>query len=122
MDKLISAKVVSGQGRGKRLGFPTANLEISPEQQLPPFGVYAGYIFWGQKKYKAAISCGPAYTFNETKPTLEAFLIDFNGDLYGQPVTLQLVAKLREMEKFGTPEALVEQMHRDCEEALKILK
>ena len=112
--------VVKGKGRGVGLGFPTANIEL--DGPLPEFGIYAVWVYWKGTRLKGALSCGPAYTFNETKPTLEVFILDFKSDLYGQEIQIEIVKKIRDMEKFDSSEKLSEQIKKDCEEIRKILK
>ncbi|MBI3626566.1 riboflavin kinase [Candidatus Uhrbacteria bacterium] len=119
-NKLIG-RVIKGKGRGRMLGFPTANIELT-QGQVQEEGVYAVWVIWQGKKYQGALSIGPAYTFGETKPTVEVFLLNFNQDLYDQTLELELVKKLRPMEKFATTQDLAEQIKKDCLEAERILK
>ena len=117
----ITGKVVRGKNRGTSFGYPTANLNIV-DGQWPAQGIYAAWVEWQGKKFKGALSCGPAYTFGESNPSLEVFLLDFSGDLYGQTLKVRVVQKLREMEKFDCAEALASQIKKDCEKVSNILQ
>lgn len=124
--------VVRGEGRGRALGFPTANLRVgSPDKLLPPPGVYAvrgvlpGGVLPGGKAaggtVPGALHIGPRPTFRGSPPSVELHLIDFDRDLYGEVVRVDLVRRLREIRPFGSPEALVAQLARDVEEARRVL-
>lgn len=106
---LVTGEVVHGDQRGRLLGFPTANLRVR-QDQLPRFGVYAGRLDGSP----AAISVGVRPTFGEDlQPMLEAHVLDFSGDLYGQKVTVELLEFVRDEREFGDAETLVEQMRDD---------
>lgn len=116
---VIIGRVMRGHGRGKKLGFPTANIEPdATTSDWPKHGVYAGMIeiesekFRG-KKFLAAVSVGHAKTFDATQPTIEPYILDFNDDIYGERVRLTLTHYLRDMEKFKTVEAMVKQIRKD---------
>ena len=98
------------------MGFPTANL-AADEQLIPGEGVYAGFAQVDGRAYKAAISIGRTPTFDGRKVCVEAHLLDFDGDLYGQRVSISFVRRLRAQVKFPSKEALMEQLKRDVEEA-----
>ncbi len=104
MDIKITGKVIKGDGYGKKLGFPTVNLETI--NTLPDFGVYAGTGILENKKYKAGIVVG-------SDKKIEAHLIGYNGDAYGKEVTLEINKFLREYRKFETEEELIEQIKKD---------
>jgi riboflavin kinase/FMN adenylyltransferase len=108
----LRAEVVSGDHRGRDLGFPTANL-IPPEGLVcPGHGVYACFA----NGLPAAVNIGVRPTFGTGRAELiEAFLIDFDGDLYGQELRLHFLQRLRGEQRFETVEALVAEMHRDVE-------
>lgn len=116
----LVGNVIYGVGRGKGLGFPTANLATN-EQMLPADGIYAARVRVDDCDYPAAANIGPVPTFDEYKTVVEAFLIDFEGDLYGRRLGLKLVRWLRSPQKFETVPALVEQMHRDVTQVRQIL-
>jgi riboflavin kinase/FMN adenylyltransferase len=108
----IAGEVAHGDQRGRRLGFPTANLIPSEELACPGHGVYA-CLADGRP---AAVSIGVRPTFETGRGELiEAYILDFDGDLYGQELTLEFLDRLRGERRFDTAEALVEQMRRDVE-------
>ena len=117
----LVGEVARGAGRGQGLGFPTANLVVSPEQAIPADGIYATWASVGGRRFPAATSIGTRPTFGPGERTIEAFLLDFQGDLYGQPLTLEFVQRLRDEERFDSPEELVAQMHRDVAQARSVL-
>lgn len=107
----LAGTVVHGDKRGRELGFPTANLVPDPAFVLPAHGVYACVTGDGTP---AAVSIGVRPTFTTGRGELvEAYLLDFEGDLYGQRIKLQFLERLRGELKFDGAEALVDQMHRD---------
>jgi riboflavin kinase/FMN adenylyltransferase len=116
----VRGVVAHGDARGRELGFPTANVSVPGDILLPADGIYAG---WYERPdgsvHPAALSLGRRPTFYEEAHAslLEAHLLDFVGDLYDEPARVRFVARLRGEERFDTVEALVEQMHRDCDEA-----
>ena len=118
----LCGKVVVGDGRGKTLGFPTANLDYSEDRLAPGNGVYATWACVGDDRYMAATNVGVRPTFGENERTVEAFLLDFDGDLYGKDITLEFVGRLRDELRFESAEALVTQMHVDVEQARETLK
>ncbi|MGJ8616619.1 MAG: bifunctional riboflavin kinase/FAD synthetase [Sulfitobacter sp.] len=120
----IEGPVISGEQRGRELGFPTANMSI--EGLHPPaFGVYAVFVdvlegpFQGS--YQGAASLGVRPMFGENTANLETYLFDFKGDLYGTPLSIALVEHLRGEEKFDSLDALITQMNADCARARDIL-
>lgn len=108
----IDGKVVPGAGRGRRLGFPTANLAGGWEL-TPPAGVYAGFLHCRGERLRAAVNIGTNPTFGEGGMTVEAFLIDFAGDIYGEEVGLEFVHRLRPELKFPSAEALSQRIGED---------
>jgi riboflavin kinase/FMN adenylyltransferase len=120
----VRGTVEAGDRRGRELGFPTANLAVAPELCLPADGIYAGTFVGAERIVRpAAISLGRRPTFYEgaAVPLLEAYVLDFSGDLYGQPSEVGFVERLRGEEKFDAIDALIEQMHRDVEATRRIL-
>ena len=105
--------VVSGDARGGTLGFPTANLRVDPDVLVPAYGIYAGFA----ESTRAAVSVGtnPHYGGNERR--IEAFLLDFEGDLYGRRLVVELWRRLRDERAFSSEEELVAQIGRDVEQA-----
>jgi len=108
--------VVHGDGRGRRIGIPTANVEVH-DQLVPGEGVYAGRAVVGAHAYPSAISIGRAPTFGSGKQQIEAHLLDFDADLYGQTIRIEFDRWLRGQRKFESAEALVNQVRRDIDAA-----
>jgi riboflavin kinase/FMN adenylyltransferase len=120
----IRATVATGDRRGRTIGFPTANLPSADAVQVPADGVYAGwYIRPNGDRAMSAINIGKRPTFKETgEPSLvEAHLLDFSGDLYGEPARLQFVERLRAERAFDGIDALREQLSSDIDEARRLL-
>jgi riboflavin kinase/FMN adenylyltransferase len=114
--------VVRGAGRGRQLGFPTANMHTEPYVAMPADGVYAGYALVGDRRYASAISIGTNPTFVDTESrTLEPYLLDFDGDLYGYTIAVEFVKRLRGTVRFEDVPTLIEQMHRDVEQTRHVL-
>ncbi|MDR0347140.1 MAG: riboflavin biosynthesis protein RibF [Coriobacteriales bacterium] len=100
------ARVIAGRRMGKELGFPTANLELEERLVRPADGVYAGVVPIEGTLYRAAISVGVPATFEGASATIEAHLLDFEGDLYAQRIRVFFLEYLREMQAFANPEEL----------------
>ncbi|HEV7424063.1 MAG TPA: riboflavin kinase [Candidatus Paceibacterota bacterium] len=107
MNYIISGKVIRGDGYGRKLGFPTVNLDIG-KAKLPQTGVYAGTAVLDNVTYRAGILINPT-------GKVEAHLLGYSGDAYGREVTLQINKFLREYKKFETQEELIEQIGKDLE-------
>ena len=118
----LTGVVVRGEGRGRELGFPTTNLEVSPESAIPSDGIYATWAHLGDQCYMAATSIGTRPTFDEGERTIESFLLDFEGDLYGREVRLEFVQRLRDELKYTSVEALVEQIDKDAAQTRSVLQ
>jgi riboflavin kinase / FMN adenylyltransferase len=108
----VDGTVVTGEQRGGTLGFPTANLLVEPDLLVPEFGIYAGAV--GDKR--AAISIGVNPHYGGTERRIEAYLLDWTGDLYGDRLVVELWRRLREERVFATEADLVWQIARDVEE------
>lgn len=120
----VRGVVDHGDKRARELGFRTANLDVPTTTCLPADGIYAGwYVTPDGVRHPTAISLGKRPTFYERADAslLEAHLIDFDGDLYGQPARVQFVERLRDELKFDSVEALIEQMARDVDQSRTIL-
>ena len=119
----LSGPVVHGDGRGRRINIPTANIEYPTAKILPPNGIYACWARLGPDRFMAATNIGINPTFTPDKRTVnvEAHLLDFHRDIYGKTVTLEFVSRLRDEMKFDSVGALVEQIHADIEQTRKIL-
>jgi riboflavin kinase/FMN adenylyltransferase len=111
----LRGPVVHGDSRGAELGFPTANIEYPHEKILPLNGVYACWASVGGRRHAAAINVGVRPQFHEGVhvPLVEAHVLDFNRQIYGEDVRLEFVTRLRDERKFESVPALVEQMQKD---------
>lgn len=109
----VEGTVVAGDARGGTLGYPTANLAVPRELIVPAYGIYAGQV----GDHRAAISIGVNPHYGGAELRVEAFLLDFAGDLYGQRLIVELWQRLREERAFGSEQELVDQIGRDVETA-----
>jgi riboflavin kinase/FMN adenylyltransferase len=107
----VEGIVVTGDARGGTLGFPTANLDVRPELLVPQNGIYAGAA--GESRAAVSIGTNPHYGGSERR--VEAFLLDFEGDLYGRRLIVELWERLRDEESFESEQALIDQIARDVE-------
>jgi riboflavin kinase / FMN adenylyltransferase len=107
----LDGRVVAGDQRGGTLGFPTANLLLEPELACPRYGIYAGFAL----EHRAAVSIGTNPHYGGTERRIEPFLLDFDGDLYGERLVVELWERLRDEAVFASEQALVEQIARDVE-------
>ena len=118
----LTGTVVKGASRGRSLGFPTANLAVPDNhalagQLIPGDGVYAGQVVVHDRSYGGAISVGQALTFEGSARHVEAHLIGFDADLYGETIIVDFERRLRDQRKFGSREELARQIHKDVESA-----
>ena len=120
-DYFFRSGVEHGAGRGRQLGFPTANLRIAPNKLLPANGVYAARVGLGETTYAGALSVGFRPTFGGNTLTVEVFVLDFDGDLCDSVLTVWFVQRLRGEKRFATVPALQQQMTRDVQNARRIL-
>jgi len=123
-DSSLSGKVVPGDGRGTKLGCPTANLQLDNPNHRPPDGVYActAQIKSEKKNYLATMHVGPRPTFPEAKPTIEVHLIDFpHQPLYGKKLQIANITRLRGIIKFHSPQALASAIAEDISNAKAML-
>ncbi len=118
----LSGRVVHGLANGRTVGMPTANLAVAPGQALPPFGVYAVLARVDGKEYWGVTNVGlrPTVTREET-PTVETFLMDYEGDLYGREMTLVFRAFLRPTRKMASLRDVERQVEQDLLAARRIL-
>jgi riboflavin kinase/FMN adenylyltransferase len=112
---VLDGRVTTGAGRGRGLGFPTANLDVPPRMLLPGRGVYAGRAFVPDGAYTAAVNVGSNPTFGPGAVHVEAFLLDFDGDLRGASIAVEFWDRLRDEERFSSSEALARQIAADVE-------
>jgi riboflavin kinase/FMN adenylyltransferase len=118
----FSGAVMAGFGRGATLGFPTANIQHSPNQILPAIGIYAGYLRFDGRRLPAAISVGYNVQFNGQTVTVEAYVLDFSGDLRNKEVGVEFVARIRAEQKFDSVDDLLVEMRRDVEKTRSMLE
>lgn len=119
----VRGVVVRGEGRGRGLGFPTANLRVSEGDKLiPPQGIYAVRGVLRSGTYAGALHLGPRPTFKGSPPSIELHLMNFDADIYGEEVRVDFVEHLRDVEPFTSVEALVEQIREDVDEARRVLE
>jgi riboflavin kinase/FMN adenylyltransferase len=123
----VDGVVVRGHRRGRALGYPTANVETQPFTAIPADGVYAGHLVTrnpadaGCDRFPAAISVGTNPTFQGTQRTVEAFLLDYDGDLYGEHVGVEFAERLRPMTAFPDADALSAAMAKDVTDTRAVL-
>jgi riboflavin kinase/FMN adenylyltransferase len=108
----VEGIVVAGDARGGTLGFPTANLSVDPQLLVPGYGIYAGFA----AGHRAAISIGTNPHYGGQERRIESFLLDFEGDLYGRRLRLEVWKRLRDERAFESEAALIERIARDVEE------
>ena len=110
----LRGPVIEGDRRGRTLGFPTANMAIGVDHALPAYGVYVTRSHLRESTHESCTSIGIRPTFDvEPRPTVETFVIDFDDDVYGQDMRIELLHRLRGEVKFESADELIEQMHRD---------
>lgn len=114
--------VVNGDGRGRKLGYPTANIKLEDEDKaLPMLGIYAVFIFIDGLKFNGLLSVGKRPTFyNDGKIVPEVYIYDFQDNIYGKKVKVEILERIRGEEKFNSPEELINQMNLDKQNGLKI--
>lgn len=106
----FSGTVKKHLGRGKELGFPTANIDVPKDCED---GIYVGIVHFNTRPYYSIVFVGAAETFEEYERKAEIYILDFTGDLYGQEIEVEIIQKLRENQKFDSPESLIKQMKQD---------
>ncbi|HKJ37898.1 MAG TPA: bifunctional riboflavin kinase/FAD synthetase [Anaerolineales bacterium] len=119
----LQGLVSVGDHRGRTIGFPTANLDYAREKVIPAGGIYACWAYLGSERFKAAVNIGTNPTFTPDKQTLnvEAYLLDFDRDIYGEIVQLDFVKRLRDELKYTTVKALIKQIEQDVQQTREIL-
>lgn len=126
LDKRYSVRgeVVRGLGNGAKLGFRTANIAPPPEKLIPRIGIYAAWCRFEGEKYKAAVNIGlnPTLRQDLKNPSVEAYLIDFSGDLYGKTLECEFVKYIRSEKKFSKIDELIERIQIDVSIAQEVLK
>ena len=117
---VLRGEVVLGDRRGRSIGFPTANVSVDPAVIVPARGVYAGLVRVGRDVHAACTNVGVAPTFERGESRVEAYLLDFQGDLYDRIVDVSFAHRIRSERRFRGVEELKEQIARDAEEARRI--
>jgi len=115
----ITGKVVKGSGDGKKIGIPTANIETEFSLTSLRQGVYSSKVNLDGKIYLGVVHYGPRAVFNEDNPQLEVHILDFDQDIYGQSLEIELTKFIRETMKFESVEEMMEQIEEDKLNAIK---
>ncbi len=119
----VNGKIVGGEGRGRDLNFPTANIELdSRDKLIPGDGVYAVYAFLGSKKVAGMMNIGVRPTFVSGARVMEVNLFDFHETIYGKKMKIEFVDRIRDEKKFSGPDELVAQLKKDQGKSLNILR
>ncbi len=120
----MSGEVIHGAERGRTIGFPTANVDYPKQKATPSSGIYACWAHIGKERFMAATNIGfnPTFTPERQVPSLEAYLLDFDRDIYGQNLKLEFVSRIRDELKYNSVEALIEKIHEDVEVTRKLLR
>lgn len=113
----VEGRVTTGSERGRVLGFPTANLAFQPHRALPPDGVYISRAYIDAEPHQAVTNIGQRPTFDAGERTVEVYLLDFEGDLYGRELRIELIERLRAEMRFASAEELKAQIAKDVEQA-----
>ena len=117
----LQGRVTTGAGRGTELGFPTANLDVDLEQALPAEGVYATWAYIGDKACQSVTNIGQRPTFGGGGRTVEVYVFDYHGDLYGRELKIDIIERLRGEIKFDSTEALKKQITEDIKQGRTVL-
>jgi len=117
----LKGKVITSDKRGRSLGFPTANLDIKPQQALPDDGIYATITQVDGKQFPSATNIGTRPTFGERKKTVETHLLDYKDNLYGKEIRVEFVQKLRDEKRFASSQELKTQIEKDVREVEALL-
>ena len=119
----MSGEIIHGAGRGKSINFPTANIDYPKQKVTPSNGIYACWAYLGNEKFMAATNIGfnPTFTPEREVPSLEAYLLDFDRDIYGQHIKLEFVSRIRDELKFNSVEALIWKIQEDVDKTRELL-
>ncbi len=119
----LTSHIIKGDQRGRTIGFPTANFAVPAERLLPTNGVYATFVTRHKtgQRHSSVTNIGIRPSFEGQHRTIEAFIFDFNEDIYGETLTLEFVEHLRPEQKFDGIEALISQINQDAEQARQLL-
>lgn len=113
----VRGPVVRGNERGRTIGFPTANIAVTPDRALPAYGVYVTRAHVGGRTYPSATNIGVNPTFDDARPSIETYILDFEGDLYGRELRVEVLHRLRGETKFESIDALVAAIAADAQAA-----
>ncbi len=117
----LHGRVVTGTGRGTELGFPTANLEVDPGQALPAEGVYATWAYVDDRLCQSMTNIGRRPTFGGSERTIEVYIPNYHGDLYGRELKIDIIERLRAEKRFDTADELKQQIAEDIRQGSMIL-
>jgi riboflavin kinase/FMN adenylyltransferase len=117
----LRGRVVHGAQRGRGIGFPTANLRVCPDCLVPAYGVYATTVTLDGVRYAAATNVGVRPSFDNGEASVEAYILDFDQDLYGRELEVTFVRRLRPELRFESVQALIDQMHDDVAQTRRVL-
>ena len=120
----VSGEIVHGDGRGRHIGIPTANIEPWKEKLIPKTGVYAAFAHLEGRRHKAVVNIGRRPTFYD-KPalqTIEVHLLDFDKDIYGSHLSLNFIKRIRDEVKFNSAEELMGQIRKDIRDSREVLE
>jgi len=119
----LGGEVIRGAGRGRTINFPTANIDYPKNKVIPVNGIYACWAHLGKEKFMAATNIGfnPTFTPDRQTPSLEAYLLDFDRDIYGQHVKLEFVSRIRNELKFNSVQALIWKIQEDVDKTRDLL-
>lgn len=117
----VAGVVVAGEGRGKSIGVPTANLELDPDQFIPKLGVYAVTAQVGGRGWRGVCNVGIRPTFGGSREIVEVHILEFDDDIYGSVLEVEFLHRIRDERQFESVDALVAQIHRDITEATALL-
>ncbi|MCC5909847.1 MAG: bifunctional riboflavin kinase/FAD synthetase [Clostridiaceae bacterium] len=112
---ILNNEVIHGDGRGSKLGYPTANINVDPFQAIPKSGVYATLVKINGTTHMGATFIGTKPTFSSTRVSIETFIMDHTKDLYGQSIEIQFIKRIRGEIKFETPHDLIKQIDKDID-------
>ena len=119
----LTGIVVKGLQNGRKLGYPTANISIADSEKLiPKNGIYAAFVYYEGKKYNGLLNIGFNPTFNAQKQTIEVNIVDFDKEIYGEELTVELVRYIRPEKKFDSLLDLIAAIDKDKEAILAILQ
>lgn len=119
--KIYSGKVIKGFQNGRKFGFPTANIMLANEQDLPEKGIYAVKTMVNQKHLYGMLYVGTRPTLHLASLSIEIHLFNFDSDIYGQTLQFEILTKIREERKFNNPQELITQLKNDKKQIINIL-